>query len=135
MKVAIPCYSPGGLSSQICPHLGRCDVFTIAELKGREVSCIELLPNTGAHMGGGMRPAELLAQAGVDAVLCRGIGMRALALLSSKGIKVYYTSASTAREAIEELLEGRARHMDEALACPGEHHHRWSHGGARHSQW
>ncbi|RLG50167.1 MAG: dinitrogenase iron-molybdenum cofactor biosynthesis protein [Thermoproteota archaeon] len=134
MRVAIPCYSPGGLNSQVCPHLGRCEVFTIVELEGGEVSCVELLPNTGTHMGGGMRPAELLAQAGVDAVLCCGMGMRALALLRARGIRVYYTSASTAREAIEELLEGRAKPMEESLACPGEHH-RWSHEGARRRQW
>jgi predicted Fe-Mo cluster-binding NifX family protein len=117
MKVAIPSNTPGGPDGWISPHLGRCDVFTIVEIKNGKMTGWETLDNQGTHFGFGARPAEILASSGVDVVMAQGMGGKALELLEQSGIRTYFTSARTVGEAVRELTEGKARPATPEEAC------------------
>ncbi len=98
MRVCIPTEGSGGLDAPVGEHFGRAPTYTIVDTETGEV---EVLPNESEHMGGSGLPAELLAQAGVDVVLCAGLGWRAKALLEDYGMMVYVGAQGTAREALE----------------------------------
>jgi len=104
MRVCVPSAGPGGLDDLVGEHFGRSPTYTIYDT---ETGAVEILPNTSEHMGGAGLPAELLAQAGVEVVICAGLGRRAIGLLSQNGIEVCTGATGTVREAIRAWREGR----------------------------
>ncbi len=104
MRVCVPSAGGGGLEDLVGEHFGRSPTYTIYDT---ETGAVEVLPNTSEHMGGVGLPAELLAQAGVDVVICSGIGRRAVELLESYGIEVVTGASGTVGEAIRAWREGR----------------------------
>ncbi len=117
MKVAIPSNMPGGPDAAISPRFGRCDVFTLVEIKNGKITGGSTIDNRGAHFGFDKTPAEILASSGVDAVVAQGMGPKALELLGHSGIKTYFTSAQTVGEAVRELIEGKAKLATPEEAC------------------
>lgn len=117
MKVAIPSNMPGGLDVAISSHFGRCDVFTLVEIKNGKITSGSTIDNRGMHFGFDKTPAEILASSGVDAVMTQGMGPKALELLGQSGIKIYFTSAQTVGEAVLELIEGKAKLATPEEAC------------------
>jgi len=104
MRICVPTEGNGGLDDRVGEHFGRSPTYTIYDTETGEV---EILSNTSEHLGGRGLPTELLAQAGVDVVLCAGLGPRALALLSQYGIKVHTGASGTVREALQAWQAGR----------------------------
>ncbi len=104
VRICIPTMGWAGLDEMVSEHFGRAPTFTIVDLETGEV---EVIPNTGRHGGGGMLPAELLKGRGVDLLICWGVGPRALSLLESLGIKVYYGASGTVREVVEAFKAGK----------------------------
>ncbi len=117
MKVAIPSNMPGGPDAAISPHFGRCDVFTLVEIKNGKITGGSTIDNRGTHFGFDKTPAEILASSGVDAVVAQGMGPKALELLGQSGIKIYFTSAQTVGEAVRELIGGKAKLATPKEAC------------------
>jgi predicted Fe-Mo cluster-binding NifX family protein len=117
MMVAIPSNKPSGLDATISPHFGRCEVFTVVEIKNGKVVGGSTVENRGTHLGFDKTPAEILASNGVDAVLTQGMGPKAMQLFAQNGIAVYMTSAKTVREAVRELVEDKAKLASLEDAC------------------
>ncbi len=113
MRIAIPCYI-GGLDDFVCEHFGRAEVFTIFDTETGEV---EIVRNTSEHFGGFGRPPELLRGKDIDAVICSGMGAKAIALFKSYGIKVYMGARGRVRDAIEQFMSGRLVEADESMGC------------------
>jgi predicted Fe-Mo cluster-binding NifX family protein len=113
MKICVPSCR-GGLDDFVCEHFGRADSFTIYDTETGEV---EIVRNTSEHFGGFGRPPELIRAKGVDAVICSGMGAKAIALFKSFGIKVYMGATGTVRDAIEQFLAGKLVEADEAMGC------------------
>ncbi|MFO8034675.1 MAG: NifB/NifX family molybdenum-iron cluster-binding protein [Candidatus Bipolaricaulota bacterium] len=111
MRLCIPTSGGGGLDDRVGEHFGRVPTYTIYDTDTQKV---EVLPNQSEHMGGAGLPAEHLAAAGVDVVLCAGLGRRAIALLSESGIEVCSGASGTVREALQAWQEG---HLSEAEPC------------------
>lgn len=123
MRVCIPTEASGGLDDRVGEHFGRVPTYTIMDTESGEV---EVLPNESEHMGGSGLPPELLAQAGVDVLLCAGLGHRAMALFEEQGVMVYIGAHGTAREALERWKGGELRPATDEEICRehkfGEHH-------------
>ena len=117
MKVAIPSNTPGGPDARISPHFGRCDVFTVVEIKNGKIVGGSTIDNRGAHFGFDKTPAEILVSSGIDVVVAQGMGPKALELLGQSGIKTYFTSAKTVGKAVRELIEGKAKLATPEEAC------------------
>jgi len=113
-KLCVPTEGVGGLDATVGEHFGRVPTFTLFEV---ETSAVEVLENTSEHMGGAGYPAEILAQAGIDVLLCRGLGRRAIQMLSEKGVDVCIGFTGTAREAIASWKRGDTSSAGEADAC------------------
>ena len=67
-----------------------------------------------------MAPVMMLRQAGADAMIAGGMGMRPLAGFQQVGIRVYHNGeAATVGEAVQLLSEGKAQEFSPAQVCGG----------------
>jgi predicted Fe-Mo cluster-binding NifX family protein len=120
MKLAIPSAAPGGLEAAVSPHFGHCDAFTLVTLEGGQVGAVEILPNGGHEQGGCLAPVMALKQAGAQALVAGGMGMRPLRGFQDQGIEVFFSEgAPTVGEAAALVAGGRARPFGPAQTCGG----------------
>jgi len=119
MKVSIPVMNRSGMSSTVGQHFGKVPAYAIMDTDSGELSFID---NTSEHLGGVGLPPELLAKAGVNVMLCAGLGPKAVDLLSSLGIQVYVGAKATVQETLDDYNAGKLQRADHQNACQ-EHSH------------
>lgn len=90
MKLAVPTMGEAGLDSQRAGHFGHCDCFTVVDIVDGEITGTSAIANPPHEEGGCLRPVGLLADAGVDAIVAAGMGMRPLMGFNDAGITVYF---------------------------------------------
>jgi len=108
-----------GLSSSVGQHFGKVPDYAIMDTDSGALSFLE---NTSEHRGGVGMPPELLAKAGVQVMLCAGLGPKAVDMLSSLGIHVFVGAKGTVGETLDAYNAGRLTRADHDNACQ-EHHH------------
>ena len=124
MKIAIPSEAPGGLEAQVSQHFGHCPVFTMVNLDQGQVKEVEIMPNVPHQQGGCLAPVNALKDAGAQALVAGGMGMRPLSGFQSVGIEVYFNEgAPTVAEAVRLVSQGKARVFGPAQTCGGEEGH------------
>ena len=119
MKVAIPTLDDRGLEGEVSPHFGQAAFHTIVDM---ETGAVCAKANNGQHFGGAMRPAEVMLQLGIDAVLCSGLGQRAVRLFQDAGIAVFCGAEGTVQTALSAYREGKLLPATESTSCPGHGH-------------
>ncbi len=118
MKIAIPTMGEGGLSCERSDHFGHCDCFTIVTVEDGAVTGTEILDNPPHGEGGCMRPVSLLADAGVDAIVAAGMGMRPMAGFAQAGITVYFENETPGVGDVAQMAAaGTLPVMGEEHAC------------------
>ncbi len=90
LRVAVPSNHPGGLDAICSDHFGHCDLYTIIDIKNKEITTVETLANVQHEAGGCMVPVSLLNEQNIDAIVVGGIGGRPLQGFNNAGIDVYY---------------------------------------------
>ncbi len=120
MKIAIPTMGKGGLDCERSGHFGHCDCFTVVTVENGEIIRTEILDNPPHEEGGCMRPVALLADAGIDAIVAAGMGMRPMMGFAEAGITVLYEAETPGVGAV-----ARAAAAGELPAMGAEHacHH------------
>lgn len=126
MRIAIPTAGNGGLNDLVGQHFGRVPTYTIFDSNTNKV---EVLPNQSLHMGGGGYPPEFLAQAGVELMLCAGLGRRAIQMFEQFGIEVYVgaSASGTAENAIKAYQNGMLQMATDENACREHRFRRHTH--------
>lgn len=99
MRVAVT-YENG----EIFQHFGRTEAFKIFDVEGGKATPVTVLNTNGTGHGA---LAGFLREAGVDAVICGGIGPGAQDALAEEGITVYAGASGSADEAAKALAEGK----------------------------
>jgi len=110
MKVAI---STDG--DYVSPHFGRCPCFTIVEIEEGKILSREVVDNPGHQ------PAflpQFLSEKGINYIIAGGMGRRAEALFSEKGIETIVGISGRVDEVIDELIKGTLK-GGESLCKPG----------------
>ena len=117
MKVCIPTLDSRGLDAAVAGHFGSAPVFTLVDT---ETGRAEILSNdedhgdpTGCHSSGRLHRLD------VEAVLCHGMGRRALERLAASGIAVFVIREASVRAAVDSLRAGRAALLTARDACVG----------------
>lgn len=120
MLIAVPSNNPGGLEATISEHFGHCDVFTLVTVSAGMIDSAKTL-DTGEHESGGcMTPVQLLKEAGVDAMVCAGMGMRPLQGMQQVGIQVFVNKeAGTVKAAVQSVLDGSCQPFGAEHTCGG----------------
>ena len=95
MKLAVPSLGEGGLEAQRSGHFGHADCFTIVTIENGEITGTEIIDNPPHEEGGCMRPVGILADAGIDAIIAAGMGMRPMQGFAAAGITVLYDAETS----------------------------------------
>lgn len=117
MRLCIPTIDDRGLTARLSPHFGSAPYHTVIESDTGEASV--LVNEQARHERGRCEPAKGLEDRGLGAVVCRGLGRRALAALNGAGIEVLVTDGWTVAEALDDFREGRLASMSSEAACEG----------------
>jgi len=119
MKVCIPTMENGGLNDMVAQHFGRAPTYTVVDDK---TNTIEIIPNSGEHMGGTGLPPEFIAKAGTHIMLCSGLGPKAVNMFEQFGIEVFIGASGTGQDAITAWQKGLLIEATDENACK-EHRH------------
>jgi predicted Fe-Mo cluster-binding NifX family protein len=125
MRICIPTNGNNGLDEYIGEHFGRVQTYTIVDL---ETSEVKVVPNTSHHMGGQGYPPELMKKEGVNILVCRGLGRRAIDMFEEFGIDVYVGATGKVKDAIDAFKQGNLQKAGMDDAC-GKHAFRDQHHG------
>lgn len=120
MLLAVPSVGAGGLEGERSGHFGRCDVFTLVEVKDGEVTAVSVIDNPPHQEGGCLRPVELLASHSVNALVVAGMGARPLAGFRDAGIDVYFDDVTPGiGDVVKRVVTGECVPMDDRYVCGG----------------
>nr|WP_306548764.1 NifB/NifX family molybdenum-iron cluster-binding protein [Desulfobulbus sp.] len=122
VRLAIPSEGQGGLDGMRAGHFGHCDVFTCIDVEDGQIKQVSILANKEHVQGGCMVPVNLLAEAGVNALVVGGIGMRPLMGFKQVGIEVYHDGVRPEiRPVVEDFVAGKLQHISNDQVCGGGH--------------
>ena len=130
VKICVPTDGNNGIEDTVSEHFGRAPTYTIIDL---ETNDVKVIPNTSNHMGGQEHPPELLAREGVQAMICRGLGRRAIQLFQDLRIDVYIGATGQVKDAVEAFKQGILQKADINHAC-GQHAFRHDHQHEHHHE-
>ena len=121
MKIAVT-YEDG----KVFQHFGHTERFKIYEVADGKIQTSSVIDTMGQGHGA---LAGFLKNAGVNTLICGGIGDGAKHALSEAGIELYGGVSGDADKAAADLLAGSLKHNPD-VACShhadhgqGEHHH------------
>jgi predicted Fe-Mo cluster-binding NifX family protein len=89
--------------NQVFQHFGQCPTFTVFTIENSKITGKELID---ASKNGHAALADFLKGAGVDVVICGGIGGGAKSMLSSAGMKLVSGVVGTIEEAVNAYVSG-----------------------------
>ena len=120
MLVCIPTKGNAGLEDSVAEHFGAAPYFTLYDSTTNE---IKVLNNRNAHHSHGTcHPMNQLERYQIDAVVCNGMGRRAVEALNAAGVTVYYLDAEQVSDVIEQIKSKKLVEMDPDTACHGHGH-------------
>jgi len=117
MKIALPTMNEDGLEAVISGHFGQAPFFTFVDSDTGDVTC---KPAKGQHHGapGQTTPAQIIAAEGANAVICGGLGSRAVDVFGSAGIEVFTGAQGTVQQALDAHRAGQLQAASADGACP-----------------
>jgi predicted Fe-Mo cluster-binding NifX family protein len=120
MKLCLPT-ADGGSAARLSDHFGSAPFFTLVD---SETGATETIANPQhAHAPGSCDAARTVAAQDVEAVVCLGLGRRALASLEGAGIPVFVSGAATVQGAVDAFRAGRLPRLRVDAACGGGRGH------------
>ncbi|MBU2035516.1 MAG: NifB/NifX family molybdenum-iron cluster-binding protein [Candidatus Omnitrophica bacterium] len=115
MKIYIPTETKDGLKAKAYGHFGSAPFFTIYET---EKETFESVDNTNSHHSHGMcHPIGVLGAYSIDAVVCQGMGARAVQNLNQSNIKVFRAAGETVADIIKKFKSGELEEITVGNAC------------------
>jgi predicted Fe-Mo cluster-binding NifX family protein len=130
MRICIPVRDNQEKESHISDHFGSAPYFVLADTATGDIRVVENRRHDHEH--GACKPIDHIDREAVEAVVCRGMGRRALASLNHGGIRVLTTTTRTAGEAIAVAQSGGLHELTLDEACGGHAHHHER--GGRHGR-
>jgi predicted Fe-Mo cluster-binding NifX family protein len=118
MKICMPVLTSDGINSEIYGHFGSAPFFAIYD--SADDSVVVVNNGVGEHEHGQCMPVNAIRNTGAEAVLCKGMGMRAANLLIEAGITPYMVDAETVNEAVKKYKTKDIVVLDASRAC--QHH-------------
>ena len=115
MKICIPITENEGLKSKINAHFGSAPCFLIYDTASENFGIIN---NSDSHHSHGMcHPLKALENKDINAVVCGGMGARAVQKLNEGGIKAYKVSAGTVEDTVTQYKDGTLEEITIKNAC------------------
>lgn len=106
-KIAVSSQSEG-LDALVDARFGRANGFMVVDTESMEYSYLANSAAQNQAQGAGIAAAELVAKAGVQAVLTGHVGPKAFQALQAAGVEAYPDlEGKTVREAVELYRQGK----------------------------
>ena len=121
MKVCFPTQDSEGLKAQLYGHFGSAPYFTIIDSETNDVETISNFNDHHKH--GQCSPLETIGKQNIGAVICRGMGRRAVQALADAGICVYIGEGPTVEKDLQKFKEKQLTELSVESACQGHGHH------------
>jgi len=121
MKICIPIIENKGLKAKVNAHFGSALCFLIYDTANGNFEVIGNSDNH--HMHGMCHPLKALENRDIGAVVCGGMGARAVQKLNESGIKTYRANEETVEEIIERYKEGGLEKITIKNACANHNCH------------
>lgn len=115
MRICIPTETAEGLAAQVYGHFGSAPYFTIYDCNQDSVEVIENAEQQHTH--GMCQPLRALDGRTIDAVVCGGMGARAVLKLNQGGIRTFRATAGSVEQVIRSYKEGRLEELTIEHAC------------------
>ena len=123
MKIAVT-YDNGN----VFQHFGKTENFKVYEVEDNKVVSSEVIGSNGTGHGA---LAGLLAEQGIDVLICGGIGGGAQNALAQAGIRLFGGVSGSADDAVNALLAGNLGY-DPDVHCNHHDHHEEGHSCGDH---
>ncbi|MDD3250189.1 MAG: dinitrogenase iron-molybdenum cofactor biosynthesis protein [Smithella sp.] len=107
------------LSAPLDSRFGRAPKFLIYDIDAGAFTLADNQQNLNAAQGAGIQSAQNIARLGASALVSGHCGPKAFHVLQAAGIKIYYSSAATVKEALELFKAGK---LQEASSADVEGH-------------
>jgi predicted Fe-Mo cluster-binding NifX family protein len=121
MRLCIPTMNERGLEAPLSAHFGSAPYYTVVET---ETGKVEVAANPRAqHEHGHCEPVAGIADLSPDAVVCMGLGRRALDRLQTAGIQVFVARATQVSQAVLQFRSGELAPFTSDGTCSGGHGH------------
>lgn len=118
LKLAVPTMGKPGLDAQRSAHFGHCDCFTLIDVEDGKITQVTGLDNPPHEEGGCIAIVGLLQNAGVQAIVAGGMGMRPLMGFANADIAVYFDAQNPkVGDAAQLAIEGKLPNMTADQAC------------------
>jgi predicted Fe-Mo cluster-binding NifX family protein len=115
MKICIPTETDEGKKAPVCQHFGSAPYFTVCDT---DDDTFEVLSNLNEHHAhGSCNPLGILSGKNLDAIVCIGMGPRAIQKLKEAGVKTFTTEAQTVKEVLQECEKGILKEIDASQGC------------------
>ena len=115
MRICMPTETDRGLDAAVMAHFGSAPFFTIYDT---DTKSVEHIGNRNQHhLHGGCQPLLALNGKAVDAVICGGMGARAVQKLGEGGISVFIVKGATVKEALANYFAGKLSPITFLNAC------------------
>jgi predicted Fe-Mo cluster-binding NifX family protein len=115
MKLCIPTETSKGKTAKVYGHFGSSPYFTIYDM---EKDTFEVIDNSNQHHDHGTcHPVGALKDKDINAVVCTGMGLRAVQKLNDSGIKTYKANANTVAAVIKKYKNNEAEEINTKNAC------------------
>jgi predicted DNA-binding protein (UPF0251 family)/predicted Fe-Mo cluster-binding NifX family protein len=115
VKLCIPTTTNEGKTAPVHGHFGSAPFFTIYDMAA---DTVEVIDNANEHHEhGACQPMSALTGRKIDAVVCAGMGARAVMKLNEGGIKVYRAVAGTVADIAGQFIKGGLEEITVQNAC------------------
>ncbi len=124
MRYLIPLENDLGSHSRISSHFGRSPYYAVVfhDPSSGKIRA-EIKSASGEARGGACSAGDMVRKFGVDAVIVKGIGVRAIRVLQELGVKIYKTGSETLDQVMREIEGGDLIPFSSDEACKGMRPH------------
>ncbi|MBF0105696.1 MAG: NifB/NifX family molybdenum-iron cluster-binding protein [Deltaproteobacteria bacterium] len=117
MKIVVPTNTNQGKEAPLCDHFGSASFFTVYDT---DKDVFEVIANGDEqHEHGQCQPLSAIANRGINVILCRGMGVRALQKLGQAGIRAFVTHAEDVEGALNDFKNKKVTEMNISDCCTG----------------
>jgi predicted Fe-Mo cluster-binding NifX family protein len=119
MTICIPTTTNEGKTAPVHEHFGSAPFYTLCDT---EADKVEVITNSDhGHAHGMCQPLSLFADRHIDAVVCGGMGARAVQKLNQGGIRAYRAIPGTVAAVLEQFAASQLDEITMDNSC-SQHH-------------
>ena len=115
MKICIPTETNEGKIAKVYEHFGSAPYFTIYDTENDNCEAVD--NSNQHHTHGTCHPMGIFENKNIDAVVCGGMGMRAIQKLNETGIQAYRATGDTVEEIVKQFKANKLEKITLENAC------------------